>query len=434
MKFITMHLIFILLLVPMSYGQAGRTVPLDSLIQAALAGDEQQQILKLESGKIALDRSKLTTTFLPELNFSGNYFHQSEVARISLPMIPGGSLQAGLYDQYDFSLQLKQLLFAGFSRLHQRRLLNTSLEEQRYRLQYREKEIKFQVYSLAYRYLYQVHSLGALEASIQRLQLQQQRVRALFDQGFVSSLDTLDISSRMKEIQLQKISLSGSIRQTLIDLEQFTGITPIDSIAFGSNAFQFSLPSRDNVLAKLTHNFNLQTLNFQTQKLKHVKSQLSSEYLPKLYLAFAYHYGEPGVNFFEKQWMDYWTFGVQLSWNLWRWGRDRSAIRQQQYGIRQLALQQQLVRKMTQANIRKYLKQLDQLSDQQRLLQAMKNEKRSKFELVKKRWEQGQQTTLDVLQAERELTQAEMKHDLNRIQAKIVYLMLNKETGFALAF
>jgi len=424
----------VLLLSHPSFAQNRVAITVDSLVQAALINDEQQKILAFEKERISLDRKKLTTTFLPEINFNGVYNHQSEIAELSLPFlpIPGGSIKAGVYDQYDFSVQLRTLLFDGLSRIHRRHLLNTSLDEQSYRLGYRKKEVQFQVYSQAYQYLYRVQTLNALNNSMARLALQQQRVHALFEQGFASSIDTLDISSRMNEIKLQRITLKSTIKQALHDLELLTGIAKIDSVIVSPSATQFTLPSSGQAFARLEKNFDLQILNFRLQKLNFLKKQQYSNYLPKMYLAFAYHYGRPGVNFFEDKWMDYWTVGVQFSWNIWRWGRDRASIQQQDYALRQISLQKQFIQRSTETKVRKYLQQLREMSEQQRLLETMIQEKQKKYELIKQRWEQGQQTTLDVLQAERELTDIEIKKSMVQIQSKIIFLLLNKETGFAL--
>ena len=424
----------VLLLSHPSFAQNRVAITVDSLVQAALINDEQQKILAFEKERISLDRKKLTTTFLPEINFNGVYNHQSEIAELSLPFlpIPGGSIKAGVYDQYNFSVQLRTLLFDGLSRIHRRHLLNTSLDEQSYRLGYRKKEVQFQVYSQAYQYLYRVQTLNALNNSMARLALQQQRVHALFEQGFASSIDTLDISSRMNEIKLQRITLKSTIKQALHDLEFLTGIAKIDSVIVSPSATQFTLPSSGQAFARLGKNFDLQILNFRLQKLNFLKKQQYSNYLPKMYLAFAYHYGRPGVNFFEDKWMDYWTVGVQFSWNIWRWGRDRASIQQQDYALRQISLQKQFIQRSTETKVRKYLQQLREMSEQQRLLETMIQEKQKKYELIKQRWEQGQQTTLDVLQAERELTDIEIKKSMVQIQSKIIFLLLNKETGFAL--
>jgi len=434
MKRIIFLLSLVLLLSHPSFAQNRVAITVDSLVQAALINDEQQKILAFEKERISLDRKKLTTTFLPEINFNGVYNHQSEIAELSLPFlpIPGGSIKAGVYDQYDFSVQLRTLLFDGLSRIHRRHLLNTSLDEQSYRLGYRKKEVQFQVYSQAYQYLYRVQTLNALNNSMARLALQQQRVHALFEQGFASSIDTLDISSRMNEIKLQRITLKSTINQALHDLELLTGIAKIDSVIVSPSATQFTLPSSGQAFARLGENFDLQILNFRLQKLNFLKKQQYSNYLPKMYLAFAYHYGRPGVNFFEDKWMDYWTVGVQFSWNIWRWGRDRASIQQQDYALRQISLQKQFIQRSTKTKVRKYLQQLREMSEQQRLLETMIQEKQKKYELIKQRWEQGQQTTLDVLQAEKELTDIEIKKSMVQIQSKIIFLLLNKETGFAL--
>jgi len=434
MKRIIFLLSLVLLLSHPSFAQNRVAITVDSLVQAALINDEQQKILAFEKERISLDRKKLTTTFLPEINFNGVYNHQSEIAELSLPFlpIPGGSIKAGVYDQYDFSVQLRTLLFDGLSRIHRRHLLNTSLDEQSYRLGYRKKEVQFQVYSQAYQYLYRVQTLNALNNSMARLALQQQRVHALFEQGFASSIDTLDISSRMNEIKLQRITLKSTINQALHDLELLTGIAKIDSVIVSPSATQFTLPPSGQAFARLGKNFDLQILNFRLQKLNFLKKQQYSNYLPKMYLAFAYHYGRPGVNFFEDKWMDYWTVGVQFSWNIWRWGRDRASIQQQDCALRQISLQKQFIQRSTKTKVRKYLQQLREMSEQQRLLETMIQEKQKKYELIKQRWEQGQQTTLDVLQAERELTDIEIKKSMVQIQSKIIFLLLNKETGFAL--
>jgi len=434
MKRIIFLLSLVLLLSHPSFAQNRVAITVDSLVQAALINDEQQKILTFEKERISLDRKKLTTTFLPEINFNGVYNHQSEIAELSLPFlpIPGGSIKAGVYDQYDFSVQLRTLLFDGLSRIHRRHLLNTSLDEQSYRLGYRKKEVQFQVYSQAYQYLYRVQTLNALSNSMAQLALQQQRVHALFEQGFASSIDTLDISSRMNEIKLQRITLKSTINQALHDLELLTGIAKIDSVIVSPSATQFTLPSSGQAFAHLGKNFDLQILNFRLQKLNFLKKQQYSNYLPKMYLAFAYHYGRPGVNFFEDKWIDYWTVGVQFSWNIWRWGRDRASIQQQDYALRQISLQKQFIQRSTETKVRKYLQQLREMSEQQRLLEIMIQEKQKKYELIKQRWEQGQQTTLDVLQAEKELTDIEIKKSMVQIQSKIIFLLLNKETGFAL--
>lgn len=411
------------------YGQSN-VFTLQQLVNSALKNDEQSQIYFLEQNKTHAQKKQLQATYLPEINILSGYNHQSEIATIQLPFVPGQSIEAGVYDQYDFSIQLKELLFDGFSRLYRGKQIQTRMQEVRYQQEYRKNEIRFYVFQLVYQYKAARLSRKALKSSLQRLKLQKGKIMALFNQGFASRLDTLEIVSRIHEVEMQLLSLESSAKNYLIELEQLCGITPIDSILFEENFGKKEEKSQNVYIEAIPYNYQLSLLKFQEEKLRYQIKSNRSSYFPRIAMQFSYHYGKPGVNFFQNKWMDYWTFGVQFSWNIWRWGRDRQNIRISQYNLQQLHLKQKLMEKHIEANLRKYWQKIDELQKKKLQFMQMVQEKKEKYELIRAQWEKGQKTTLDVLDAEQELTSTELQTSVNTIQIHIIQLLLDREVGF----
>jgi outer membrane protein TolC len=399
-------------------------------VKKAIQNDELVRIYQLDRNITTIQSSQILRSYLPSLDIDARYFHQSEIAKLDIPFIPGTTIDAGVYNQYDVSVEIKQLLFDGLNRFYTQRQLKTIFEEKSYRLQYRKRELEFLVYQLAYQYELQSTLLQSLHTSLQRLHLQKKKIQALYQQGFASRLDTLEIRNRISEIHLQMIRVQNERKQILTELQKICDVSSIDSV-------DVNIPdilTYDKIHQFLQHllsdNFDLRILRFQKTTFRWKLRQDIQLFLPKVYLSFSYHRGKPGVDFFNNRWMNYWTVGVQFTWNLFRWGMDKQTLQMDQYRLKQMQYKQIYLEKQVKTGFQKLEIRFNALQKEQQTYQEIAQQKKEKYELIKKQWEEGQKSTLDVLDAEQELTRAEFQKKAIAIQMKLVLLAMQKLSGF----
>ncbi|GAB4184015.1 MAG: hypothetical protein Kow00108_21480 [Calditrichia bacterium] len=431
MKYVRTVSLIIALLVPL-WGQP-QSYSLEELIKKAQQHDYQVRQLSKDQKILSLRHKQLKSTWLPELNANAGYQHQSRVPVIQLSFMPGNEIQAGVHDQYNFSLKLQHLVFDGFSRIWNSKIIKTQLKESEFKTQYRKQDIRFQITFKGYQIKLLELSHQTIRASLKRLKYQQDKIKALYAQGLSASLDTLEVASRIREMTIGLIELESNRRQLLADLEQMCGLSRIDSIMIDSPQPTVQTSVVSNTPIPIEENLQMKLLKFKSELIGYQKKSTTSSFLPTITFFTSLNYGKPGLDFFRQEWMDYWLLGVNISWNIWRWGRDKQEMQMNTIRLQQVELQRRETEEVLQAQIQKYRTQLRELEQKQLIYETLVQEKQEKYDLFKKHWEQGQKDILEVLDAEQELTSYELKVKQNKLQSTIVYLLLDQLSGFTLS-
>jgi outer membrane protein len=163
--------------------------------------------------------------------------------------------------------------------------------------------------------------------------------------------------------------------------------------------------------------------------VSHQTKAVQSQFFPQIVGEAAYHYANPGVNFFKKQWMDYYTVGVGLQWQLWQGGKTRHQVQQSKLQERKLQIQSTLLKLQIRQQIEEVLTQLKNSQTQIAFQKQLVNQERERYQVAETAYQQGQLTILELRNAETALLQAELTLEQYLTEWQLYRLQMDYVTG-----
>ncbi len=137
--------------------------------------------------------------------------------------------------------------------------------------------------------------------------------------------------------------------------------------------------------------------------------------LPSLAAFGSLGYGKPGLDFINKDWMDYWLLGVGAEWNLWTWGKTRSQVQQAQLKINSLDEIERQARDGITLDVTQACLLMEEATKRFQLTATMEAQCLESFRMTENSYKQGQATHTEFFDAQSELTRAR----LQKAQAEI---------------
>jgi len=230
-------------------------------------------------------------------------------------------------------------------------------------------------------------------------------------------------------LQLKQVAIQTSRNQILIRLCKLTNINDINSINIPDNFLLIQPISELEINQNnIQENFNITLLKYQKNNLTITKEIHKSAFYPHIYGFSSFHYGKPGINFMGNDWQDFWIAGVSLKFNLWNWNKDKKQIQIDNFNLKQLEYSKLELERNKNIQISQMIEKLSGLQQQLKITENNFLEKKEKYSLTNEQWSAGQKSTIDVLTAEQELTNAELLIK----QTKFEYLSLYQKVLFEL--
>ena len=371
----------------------------------------------------------------PVLSLGAVFNYQSEVASLELPFaLPGSppsTIEAGVKDQYDLSLSVSQPIFTGFRtssliNAAQQQLLSKEIEKNVI-----DNELKLAVGNLYYQSQLNLLQRKILQESEKRIDNQLDLIKNLMASEQKTAFDTLEVANKKLNMQSQISKLTDAYKILLSKIRYLINnrnLTELKSLDITEVALVVPDLNQLQNLA-LTNRIELKLLNTQKKSVEYNKSALQSTYYPQIFANAAYHYGKPGVNFFQSEWMDYYTAGVRLQWELWNWGQSKSKVRQTQLAIEKLDLQNEQMKNDIIQQVEEAHKTLQMTQTQIKLGKNLVSVEKERYRVVKDKYEQGLSTSIDLNNAEHDLTAAEIELQKEYISWFQNKLMLDYATG-----
>ncbi|HID39811.1 MAG TPA: TolC family protein [Calditrichaeota bacterium] len=396
---------------------------LRSVLDMALTNNPTIRSVGEEVNQAEAEATSFQKKTLPTLDFNASYKYVTDVPVLDFskelpPILSGFPVQTmGVYNNYDFGLTLNYVLFAGFAEKNAGRLRMRQYDLAGSKLQKTRKEIALQVvatYRLAQSYQLEIESL---QAGQQRVTNQQKRVRSAVRQGMALALDTLSLSLARMEYEQKIIDAQGRLQNTLQQLQNLTASdNPIQVQVFTLDAISGTLPD-----LSLQQQIDLQMLELNRRMLELDRDIQRSGFYPKVALFASAHYGIPGLDFIQKEWMVYGIAGVGLQWNLFRWGGDSKAVEARQAAVRKIEYRQQAAEEQIRLRYDQSIRDFKTLQEQSDVLTQSVLLAREKMNVIKSRFEQGEASVTDYNNANLQLTEMELnrKRHLIRMLIKI---------------
>jgi outer membrane protein len=354
------------------------------------------------------------TGFLPSIGGSASYHYQSKIPSLELPFqLPGQvqiSIEAGFKNQYDLNVGVQQPIFTGFRTYHLAKAAKDRFQARLAGKKGTQNQLLLQIGQLYYTIQSNLLQQDIISQSIQRADNQLQKVTSLLEAQQAIPFDTLEIANRKLQQQIHLKNLEN-VYQIL--LSRFNYLLNTDSVrAVHKVSIESMALSLNNLgdyqKAALEQRPELTQLNFNKKAQSNQIKVFRSALLPQVYANGSYHYARPGVNFFKDDWMDYYTVGLNLQWSLWNWGRDYRKVKQARYEYDRLNLQnRELVNRITQ-QVKETYRYLENVREQIELEQKLIDQERKRYQMTEDMYLQAQATSLDLSDAERRLTEADL--------------------------
>lgn len=267
----------------------------------------------------------------PTLGVTGTYSYSSETQKIEfeMPPIPGFTapkMEFGDGNTYDFALAARIPVYSG-----------GALREKSLADRYASQAVQWDARQDSLRLRYDVrrayfNALGsearadAARQSAGRLNRHLDELNGAKSIGTVSEESRIAALARLRQAEQAVLSAEAELRGARLALGNLLALPDVEIVPDGN----VHIAVADSSLAPVEDDSRADIRAIQTriEQNRHLTRGARGSLLPSLSGTAMYHYGKPGVNAIENEWMDYYTLGLSASWTIWDWKARTSKVRQ----------------------------------------------------------------------------------------------------------
>ena len=255
--------------------------------------------------------------------------------------------------------------------------------------------------------------------------------KSLVEQGQALAIDTLQLATRMLQLDVERGAADVQRDRAILGLMELTGLrerfTPADEAPMAPDFLDAT--EADLFRTAIANRADLKSLAVSRVLAGHAVTLAKAPLYPSLFAQASYKYGRPGVDQFRNEWMDYYTAGVRLEWNLWSWNADGKNIERQQIEMQRADLRQSQLETRIRTVLSQLANDIAQKRATLRLLEAQVRLEREKQLLVQARYTEGVATSTDLIDAETSLTTALLRLQQTRIELALTATELATTLG-----
>ncbi|MFQ5651647.1 MAG: TolC family protein [bacterium] len=371
---------------------------------------------------------------LPALDLSVNSVYFSEVNEIDLSRtieFVDRKVQLGGHERSELLLSVRQPVFTGFRLQSQVELAKNATSSEQARIDLLSNEVYHQVYLLFYQSQNLFNQKLLLQASLDRLHIQLQNVRNLFAAAQVMAFDTLRVYNQTLavNIDLEKTGLAARLTRLqmalLLDLQPPVQIAKIDLPRPEAPPYELQ-PLLNEAHSKRPE---LAGVRLALRGASIQRKLARAAYLPTVFAAGTLHYARPGLDPVANNWMDYFSVGIDLRWNLWRWRADRRSVEKLDVLANRLSLQERELVQRIEFQVKESVEKLNFSLQQLDLAEELQAQQAERYRIVSMQHQNGVASTNDLISAETDLTRTELQTQQALVQYYIYLCDLKKAVG-----
>ncbi|MEW5993963.1 MAG: TolC family protein [Candidatus Zixiibacteriota bacterium] len=251
---------------------------------------------------------------MPTLSFQAAAFYRDDIPslEIAFPFGQGFTREIGSKENYQTDIRISLPLFTGGRISGGIGAATATAEARRALKKAAEREVLHATW-VGYLSLYRSSQLlRTTQASLERAQIINRDVRAMFAVGAADSVDLLDADLALAEAELKVKEARTARRSDEIKLAILLGLPSTEEITLVSRP-----PHPGSAI--IAHEFHTRPELEMAEagvELNRAEVQLArASFLPHLSLYGGYSYGKPNLDIFNKAWNDYFTLGANLTWS-----------------------------------------------------------------------------------------------------------------------
>jgi len=389
----------------------------DIALENNISLQQQEKAIQQAQKEVSVQK----TGYLPSFSALASFNYQSELPTLVLPFsLPGvePGIEIGVKDQYDLGVAVNQPIFTGFRTMNLIKAAREREQAQKIQKTSTKNQLLLQSGLIYYELQLNLTQQAVLQEAIQRVDYHLQQVRNFYFAAQAAAFDTLEAANRKLLYQSQLQNLRNVYRVQLTKFRHVLNTEQMIDIERQSiENIDLSLAPLDDFMAAASLNRpELRQIMALQQAEGYRAKSLRSAYYPQVYASASYHYGRPGINFFDDKWMNFYTFGVGLQWEFWNWNRDRRRVEQSKLEYQKLDLQSQQLLLDIKQQVTEAYEMLQSTRDQIHFQRQIVSQEQERYRITENKYGEGLATNLDLSTAETSLIEAELQLQQNYIR------------------
>ncbi|MBZ0265741.1 TolC family protein [bacterium] len=309
--------------------QAQEKWTLDQCEVAALNSSNTLRASVLVVNQATIETELAAGARLPMVQAQGKFQYASEIMELTLPSAPGSSprtIEFGDGLTTDIAVRAGSTLFQGGA-IKARTNSKRELEKAKRQLSKADSlKVLHNVRVAFYETLQAQEVLEIAQTQLNRVESHLQSVQEGIEAGMLNREVLLEVQIRVEQAKQQVKQAESAMIRKRLELSYLIGKTESDIVPEGdlTNSL-ISHETRENTQA-LNSRPDILSFEKKSESLIWSKRSVEASFLPSLNAEIAYHYGRPGINLIENDWMGYGTIGASMSWTLWDWNARKKNI------------------------------------------------------------------------------------------------------------
>lgn len=376
-------------------------------------------------GIARLSGRMVLSAFYPQFSVEGRASYQNDVTRLSLTIpelenfgIEMPSIPHADRDQYQFFVELRQLVFDGGAVRHAGRVSLARTELQGAQVRMAMDRVHEAVDNLYFGLLLVERRYALYQSYGLELTRHAERLDALVANGVASALDRYHLSVAQLEHRQRGEELLVARAGLVQGLGRLLGVELDSAVTLEWPSFPEG--ARGEATSDGLESAELRVLSSREALIEAESQALNAEYWPKVALFARGGYGKPGFNMLSAEFEPFWLVGASLRWDFGTMYTlsDRKELKRLErslYGSQRAVVQRELEREYD--GYVQTVGSMDRLREQDSALIATWDEV---VRLTQLRVDEGTATLQDLLDAlsKRERTELQKTlHELERLKA-----------------
>ncbi len=328
----------------------GRTVSLESLMEAGRRNHPTLAKRPLLAHSLELSRERINRAYWPQLSLGGRATWQSDVTSVDIPL-PGATIPTPSKDQYRVTLDLQQNLWDGGVAADQKRVAQSRsrIEQEKVNLdwyQVRDRILQLYFAGLVQQELRdQARALdGYLDTVVEKAQL-------ALKHGVATERDVLLAKARQLEARQATADATAKLASVRRSLEDLTGARLSADAMFATPVAACSAPADPHPRPDAVHRPELGLLAAQGALLDAQEKLDRAADHPRVGAFATAGYGRPGLNALSDKLDFYFIGGVQVTVPLTYLYAGTHRNGREQLAVQRSLLTRQQEAVMTQINV-----------------------------------------------------------------------------------
>lgn len=415
------------------------SLDVEKCVDIALMNNDDLKIQQQQTRFAEEQVTQIKSARLPQFEMSANYSWISDVMESDisshlsdLPFkVPPITLRFGDYDNYAVDFTVTQPLYTGGQLSSNIKAAGKSLQAQKSSAKAVRNNLVYQTKQTFYNLVNAKQNRKVAMLSIELIEAHLKDLDNMYNQGLIPQNEILKVEIKKAEMELllnqadNSIELLKSSLLSLMGMDLNTEIQIDEKLEFAPS----SQSENDALTAARKFRPELQTIRYNIDALSFMKNSAKGAYKPSIVLVGNYEYGKPGLDKLANEWMDYWMVGVSAKWNLWDWGKKKSKVSQAEANLQKTVAIQDKIQRGIRLEIQQALLKKQEAQNRVLLYKKIKAQAQENFRLVKDRFQQGQETNTEFLDAQNQLTKSRIDELAAITEYKIAEAFLEKAMG-----